>query len=101
MDNSSSQLTPSASSSNAAAASSGLPDWMDSSTWAKVNSLTELEGFGQLASDISAASKRWKEWYCAEKPEQEKLPQDYKNLPNFLKLLIIKVRVQYNNIYSA
>ena len=59
MDNASSQLTPSASSSNAAAASSGLPDWMDSSTWAKVNSLTELEGFGQLSSDISAASKRY------------------------------------------
>jgi hypothetical protein len=58
MDNSSSQLAPSASSSNAASTSSGLPDWMDSSTWAKVNALVELDGFGQLASDISAASKR-------------------------------------------
>jgi hypothetical protein len=58
MDNTSLQLTPSASSGNAAAASSELPDWMDSSTWGKVNSLTELDGFGQLASDISAASKR-------------------------------------------
>jgi hypothetical protein len=58
MDNSSTPLTPSASSSNAPA-SSGLPDWMDSSTWAKINALAELEGFTQLASDISAASKRY------------------------------------------
>lgn len=53
------QLAPSASASNAPAAAGGLPDWMDTSTWSKVNALTELEGFGQLSSDISAASKRY------------------------------------------
>ena len=58
MENSSMQLAPSPSSSNAASDSSGLPDWMDALTWTKVNALEELDGFGQLASDISAASKR-------------------------------------------
>lgn len=60
MDTATITLTPSASSSGTAAPmSSGLPDWMDSTVWAKINALAELEGFGQLPTDISAASKRF------------------------------------------
>ncbi len=98
MDNSNLQLANS--NANAAPAASGAPDWMDNTVWSKINGLSELEGFGQLPSDISAASKRWKEWYSSEKPELEKLPQDYKNMTNFQKLLIIKVEYKYPHIHT-
>jgi dynein heavy chain len=50
-------------------------DWLSSSSWAMVKSLSNLEVFRSLASDIEGSSKQWKKYCENEQPENEKLPQ--------------------------
>lgn len=62
---------------------------MSQSSWQSINALKELEAFTRLPADIEAAPKRWKEWCEFEKPEQEKLPQDWKSKTAMQRLCIM------------
>eukprot|EP01028_Stygiella_incarcerata_P003513 TRINITY_DN1708_c0_g1_i1.p1 TRINITY_DN1708_c0_g1~~TRINITY_DN1708_c0_g1_i1.p1 ORF type:complete len:4499 (-),score=1316.34 TRINITY_DN1708_c0_g1_i1:2775-16271(-) len=67
-----------------------LGEWMTDDSWAAVQGLRSLEGFERLADDVESSAKRWREWSDMERPEREKLPQDWKNKTDFQKLLIVK-----------
>ena len=67
-----------------------LRDWMPDSAWAAVQSLKEFEEYGHIADDIVGSAKRWKEWSQLERPEIEPLPGDWKKLPEFEQLPIIR-----------
>ena len=60
------------------------------SAWAAVQSLKDFEEYGHIADDIIGSAKRWKEWSQLERPEIEPLPGDWKKLPDFEQLLIIR-----------
>eukprot|EP00163_Fabomonas_tropica_P031151 TRINITY_DN730_c1_g2_i2.p1 TRINITY_DN730_c1_g2~~TRINITY_DN730_c1_g2_i2.p1 ORF type:complete len:4514 (+),score=1634.66 TRINITY_DN730_c1_g2_i2:234-13775(+) len=65
-------------------------EWLDARTWGQVLALREIPTYANLATDIIGSSKRWKEWANSEQPEISKMPQDWKNLPAFQRLLIIR-----------
>jgi len=68
-------------------------EWCPEPNWAAVQALAEVEGaspdFQLLPADMSEGN-RWKLWAENEKPEDEKLPADWKSLSNFQKLLILR-----------
>ena len=68
-------------------------EWCSESVWSAIQALAEVDGatpsFASLPSDLSE-SNRWKLWVETEKPEEEKLPSDWKNLTLFQKLLILR-----------
>jgi len=68
-------------------------DWISEPNWAAVQALAEVEGaspsFELLPADVSE-SNRWRQWAEMEKPEEEKMPTDWKNLTPFQKLLVLR-----------
>jgi dynein heavy chain, axonemal len=50
-------------------------DWLTSEQWGAVLSLTSVEQFSQLPSNIESAAKRWRKWCENECPEREQMPQ--------------------------
>jgi dynein heavy chain len=50
-------------------------EWLSTSSWGMIKSLSTLEVFRTLASDIEGSSKQWKKYCENEIPENEKLPQ--------------------------
>jgi len=65
-------------------------DWMPDGTWYAANALVKLEGFENLTNDLVSSAKRFKEWCDLEAPENEKLPLEYKSLPELQKLCLIR-----------
>jgi len=65
-------------------------DWMPDGTWYAANALIKLEGFENLTNDLVSSAKRFKEWCDLEAPENEKLPLEYKSLPELQKLCLIR-----------
>ena len=65
-------------------------DWLPHSSWAMVKSLSQLEVFRSLASDIEGSAKQWKKYCENEAPENEKLPQEWKNKTSLQKLCILR-----------
>lgn len=47
--------------------------------WNCVTALSRLPAFSTLISDINGSAKRWREWIQDEQPENQPLPQDWKN----------------------
>jgi dynein heavy chain len=70
-----------------------VAEWCTEPNWAAVQALAEVEGaspsFDTLPGDMGEHN-RWRMWAETEKPEEEKLPTDWKNLTNFQKLLILR-----------
>eukprot|EP00760_Papus_ankaliazontas_P013352 PhM_4_TR15700/c3_g1_i1/m.85000/K10408/DNAH; dynein heavy chain, axonemal len=70
-----------------------VSSWCPVSNWESVLALAEVDGtspsFDTLPSDM-AETARWKQWVEFEKPEDEKLPTDWKNLTEFQKLLVLR-----------
>jgi dynein heavy chain len=68
-------------------------EWCSEPSWAAVQALAEVEGgtpsFALLPADM-AESNRWRLWAESEKPEDEKMPTDWKNLTTFQRLLILR-----------
>ncbi|CUG51588.1 dynein heavy chain, putative [Bodo saltans] len=68
-------------------------DWCPEPAWAAVCALAEVEGtvpaFSTLPQDMSD-SNRWRLWCDTEKPEDERLPADWKSLGSFQKLMILR-----------
>lgn len=58
--------------------------------WGAIKSLTTLETFNNLDSDIEGSAKRWKKIVDSEKPENERLPQDWKNKTHLQRLCILR-----------
>ena len=70
-----------------------VQEWCTEPNWAGIQALAEVEGatpeFNILPHDMSD-SNRWKLWAETERPEDEKLPADWKGLSNFQKLLVLR-----------
>jgi len=66
--------------------------WLPDSCWASVLALAERlpDAFGGMPSDMEGSWKRWKEWFDHEQPEGEPLPQEWKRLPGFQRLLVLR-----------
>ena len=66
------------------------PDWMQEKHWQLCQSLTQLEGFENLCTEIEKNGARFKEWYNELYPEQVPLPSEWKRAPLFHMLLILR-----------
>jgi dynein heavy chain len=66
--------------------------WLPELCWASVQSLAELlpEAFSGLPADMDGSWKRWKEFFDFEQPETEPLPGEWKRLPGFQRLLVLR-----------
>lgn len=70
-----------------------LPEWLPTPNWAKVVSLSALEGFESFSTNMEKdAPNRFKEWFNELCPEEVKLPLDWKKLDSapFQKLLVLR-----------
>ena len=67
-------------------------DWLPDNAWMSITALGEFDDFSKLPSDLIEASPRFREWFNATSPENEKLPLDWAALDRFpfLKLLVIR-----------
>jgi len=70
-----------------------LKDWLSTTEWGAICALkdiTEPVNFATLPSDMDQQAKRFKEWFELERPEDVGMPGEWKKLPEFAKLLIIR-----------
>ncbi|RKO94585.1 dynein heavy chain and region D6 of dynein motor-domain-containing protein [Blyttiomyces helicus] len=65
-------------------------DWLSHASWGMIKALSNLETFRTLSSDIEGSSKQWKKYCENECPENEKLPQEWKNKSPMQKLCILR-----------
>lgn len=65
-------------------------DWLATSNWQMIKALSNLEVFRNLASDIEGSAKQWKKYCENESPENEKLPQEWKNKSPLEKICILR-----------
>ena len=64
---------------------------MPEGVWASVRARrAAARGLRRLPTDLDGSWKRWKEWFDNEQPENEPLPGEWKRLPNFQRLLVIR-----------
>ncbi|KAG8346214.1 putative Dynein heavy chain N terminal region 2 domain1 [Trypanosoma vivax] len=68
-------------------------EWCPEPNWAAVQALADVEGsvppFSLLPGDITE-NNRWRQWAETEKPEEEKMPSEWKNLSQFQRLLVLR-----------
>jgi dynein heavy chain len=66
--------------------------WLPDGAWASILALCEFDEFSKLPGDMIDASPRFREWFNATSPENEKLPLDWAGLDRlpFQKLLVIR-----------
>ena len=70
-----------------------LKDWLGVSEWSAICALKEIQepiNFSSLPSDMDQQAKRFKEWCELERPEDAGMPGEWKKMPEFPKLLIIR-----------
>ena len=68
-----------------------LSEWLADEYWCRACALeNQLEQFANLSTDMEGSAKRWREWQEHPRPETEQLPGDWKRLPAFDKLLVIR-----------
>ncbi|OAJ37788.1 hypothetical protein BDEG_21780 [Batrachochytrium dendrobatidis JEL423] len=65
-------------------------EWLTTPAWGMVKALSNLEVFRTLSSDIEGSSKQWKKYCENECPENEKLPQEWKNKTPLEKMCILR-----------
>ena len=68
-----------------------IASWLPDSSWQMVCALAKEfpETMERLSADL-VESKRWRDWIVLDRPEEEKLPGDWRNLPAFERLMIIR-----------
>ena len=66
--------------------------WLSNAAWETVTALGDIEEFSKFPSDIIEAAPRFREWYNAITPENEKLPLDWSSLKNnsLEKMLVVR-----------
>ena len=67
-----------------------LSEWLDDRAWASLQSLKQFELYERLTDEVIASAKRFRDWYELERPEEVPLPGDWKKMPDFNKLLIMR-----------
>ncbi|KAK9817742.1 hypothetical protein WJX72_001478 [[Myrmecia] bisecta] len=67
-----------------------LSRWMSEGQWAALQPLTTLPGFGNLAKDMEKNSDEWEKWCLNEASEKAAMPGEWKNIPEFRQLLVIR-----------
>ncbi|KAI9209879.1 dynein heavy chain and region D6 of dynein motor-domain-containing protein, partial [Polychytrium aggregatum] len=65
-------------------------EWLPAAAWGMIKALSNMEQFRTLASDIEGSSKQWKKFCENESPENEKLPQEWKNKNPLAKMCILR-----------
>ncbi|CUT99220.1 dynein beta chain ciliary [Echinococcus multilocularis] len=65
-------------------------DFITTIGWGAIKALTTLKTFNNLDSDIEGSAKRWKKVVDSEKPENERLPQEWKNKTHLQRLCILR-----------
>ncbi|KAK6632535.1 hypothetical protein RUM43_013303 [Polyplax serrata] len=65
-------------------------DFLTNIAWGGVKTLSNLSEFKNLDKDIEGSAKRWKKFAESEKPEREKLPQEWKNKTALQRLCIMR-----------
>ena len=84
---------------------SPFKDWLEAPQWQAVVELSQLEipggedeegnpilelPFESLQSEMLESSRRFRDWNDLERPEESPLPGDWKKIPEFNKLLLIR-----------
>ena len=65
--------------------------WLGDTNWQSCVALSlQHEEFANLPSDLEGSWKRWKEWCELEQPEGEALPQEWKRLSSFERLMVVR-----------
>jgi dynein heavy chain len=67
-----------------------LSEWMDDRAWASLQSLKQFELYERLPDEIIGSAKRFRDWYELERPEEQPLPGEWKKMPEFNRLLIMR-----------
>lgn len=67
-------------------------NWLPDTAWASTAALSDLEEFSKFTSDLVEAAPRFREWFNAIAPEDEKLPLDWAGLDRqpFQKMLVVR-----------
>uniref|UniRef100_A0A3P8V3P1 Dynein axonemal heavy chain 11 n=1 Tax=Cynoglossus semilaevis TaxID=244447 RepID=A0A3P8V3P1_CYNSE len=64
--------------------------FLSSQSWGAIKTISTLENFSGLDKDIESSPKRWRKVVESSCPEEERLPQDWKNKSSIQKLIILK-----------
>jgi len=66
--------------------------WLPNSAWITVATLADIDEFGKFTSDLVEAAPRFREWFNAISPENEKLPLDWAGLDRtpFQKMMVVR-----------
>lgn len=67
-----------------------LSEWLDDKAWATLQTLKQFELYERLPDEIVGSAKRFRDWYELERPEEQPLPGDWKKMPEFNRLLIMR-----------
>jgi len=67
-----------------------ISGWMNADAWKNVIQLSSFKTFERLPADIVSLGKRWKEWTEHAMPENQPMPSDWKQLPPFEALMILR-----------
>jgi dynein heavy chain len=67
-----------------------LNEWLDEGAWLTCHALKEFDCFEKLPEDLIASAKRFREWFELERPEEVAYPGEWKKLPEFEKLLLMR-----------
>ncbi|XP_015255846.1 PREDICTED: dynein heavy chain 11, axonemal [Cyprinodon variegatus] len=59
-------------------------------SWGAIKTISTMEGFSGLDKDMESSPKRWRKIVESSTPENEKLPQDWKNKSLLQKLIILR-----------
>jgi dynein heavy chain len=76
-------------------------EWISHGMWGTIKALSNLEQFRALANDIEGSSKRWQKYCEVEAPENEKLPQEWKNKTALEKLCLLRALRPDRMVYAV
>ncbi|XP_031759446.1 dynein heavy chain 11, axonemal [Xenopus tropicalis] len=65
-------------------------DFLSVQSWSAIKMISLLDEFKGLDRDIEGSAKRWKKFVESENPENERLPQDWKNKTSLQKLILLR-----------
>uniref|UniRef100_A0A672GEB4 Dynein axonemal heavy chain 11 n=1 Tax=Salarias fasciatus TaxID=181472 RepID=A0A672GEB4_SALFA len=64
--------------------------FLSAHAWAVIKAISSYDGFGGLDREIESSPKRWRKIVESSCPENERLPQDWKNKSSLQKLIILR-----------
>lgn len=64
--------------------------WITDLTWLNLVQLSQLTDFNEILVHVESNEKAWRFWSKKDRPEDESFPNEYNNLDEFRKLLLIR-----------